>query len=165
MRQLLFIRHAKSLHDAYVAADSERHLAPRGYVDAEDSAQWCKQRSYTPDLMISSPAIRAFSTALIFANRCGYPSDAIKLVTSIYEADSRKLLYVIREIDDRYQRVMIFGHNPGFSDIVNTLCGPVITHLPTAGVAVINPGVESWSEITPSRAKLIGVYSGHKDIG
>ena len=164
MLTLTLVRHAKSLHNDYVKNDSERHLAPRGYADAELSALWIKEQGLSPNLLVSSPAIRAYSTAIIFANSMGYSLDKIKLKSSIYEANVHQLMYVINEFENQFKSIMIFGHNPGFTDLINTLCNPVVSSFPTSGVAVLNFNENSWSTITEGSAQLNAIYSSHKEI-
>ncbi len=161
---LILVRHAKSLHNDYVERDMERHLSDRGYQDAAASANWCIRNGILPELIVSSPAIRAYSTALIFANRLSVNPQSIRLNAAIYEAGVRQLLYALSEIESTLKTVMLFGHNPGFTELVNYLCGPVCPHLPTAGVACIQlPG--PGGELLPSKCgKLRQLYSGHKPL-
>lgn len=163
--KLVVIRHAKSLYNDYVTTDSERHLAERGYNDIDLTAKWLVQKKIFPDLIITSPAIRAYSTAFIVANRVGYEMHKIQLSSSIYEASAKTLFYVLSELDEQLNTVFIFGHNPGFTDFVNLLCGNVISHLPTAAATVIEFDTTlKWNEITPGSGKLIDHFSNHKDI-
>jgi phosphohistidine phosphatase len=161
-KKLILVRHGKSLYDEYIRTDSERHLAGRGYKEAEDAALHCKKQEVHPGLLVSSPAIRAFSTAMVFANEFGYPGDQILLKSAIYEAAVTQLLYVIRELDDRKETVILFGHNPGLTDLVNYLCGPVLYHLPTSGVAALNLQINRWSEVSEKCGIASFLYSGHK---
>jgi phosphohistidine phosphatase len=160
--ELILVRHAKSLYNDYVQNDVERHLSDRGYSDAADSANWLASKISKPDLLISSPAIRAYSTALIFANRLGYKMDSIQLDAAIYEAGVRQLLYVIAQIPPTIGRAILFGHNPGFTDFINHLCGPVCPHLPTSGVAIMNVPIKQGELPSQGSAKLQVIYSGHK---
>lgn len=164
MKTLVLVRHGKSLYDEYVGSDIQRHLAPRGYADVADSLSWCKREELMPDLLVSSPAIRAYSTALIFANGYGYPTDQIVLSQSIYEATVQQLLYVVSSLPEKPKTVFMFGHNPGFTDFTNFLCGPQIHHLPTSGVVVMEFARKSWSDLAQRSCLLTDVYSGHKPV-
>ncbi len=163
-KKLILVRHAKSLHEPYVNGDIERHLAPRGYEDALESALWLKSHNHVPELFVSSPAIRAYSTALIFANACGIKPDSIFLSDHIYEARVETLLYLVNSLPENFQSIALFGHNPGFTDLVNVLCGPTLPHLPTSGVVVLESPSTSWSAIEPGEGKLKEVFSSHKEI-
>lgn len=164
MKTLVLVRHGKSLYDEYVGSDILRHLAPRGYQDASDALAWCKGEELIPELMVSSPAIRAYSTAMIFANGFGYPPDRILSVGSIYEATVRQLLYVIASLPDKANTVFLFGHNPGFTDITNYLCGPVLHHLPTAGVMVMETKIATWNDAAEKTFSLCEFFSSHKPV-
>lgn len=164
MKTLVLVRHGKSLYDEYAGTDMQRHLAPRGYVDVADSLKWCRQMKLQPGLMVSSPAIRAYSTALIFANGYGYPPDRILLESSIYEAGVQQLLYVIASLPETVKTVFLFGHNPGFTDFTNFLCGPEIHHLPTAGVVVMDVKCKAWNEVRQDSCVISDVFSGHKPM-
>jgi phosphohistidine phosphatase len=161
---LIVVRHAKSLHEEYVSKDMERHLFERGYKDAAITVDWCISKKIRPDFIISSPAIRAFSTALIFANKLGFSPEKIQLKNAIYEATVQNLLLVLEETMVKEGAYMIFGHNPGFTDLVNYLCGPVLVNLPTAAVVHIrlnNVLVRRWSQ---GSAVVLQHFSGHKSF-
>jgi phosphohistidine phosphatase len=157
--ELVMVRHAKSLHDSYVDLDMERHLSARGYSDAAEAARWCKTQKLNPTLLVSSPAIRAFSTALIFANRYGYPPSDILLKGSVYEAGTLQLLYVIQELPAEHKSIFMFGHNPGFEETVRLLTGKGIGHFPTSGVARIQFDIVQWMEVEPGCGILKDIYA------
>jgi phosphohistidine phosphatase len=109
-----------------------------------------------PDAMISSPAKRAFTTASVVASKLGIHQSNIIKDEIIYGGDAEELLDVIKQLDDRYDHVFLFGHNPGFHDLANTLLrNRIIEKLVTCGVVRIKLEVESWSETQPASAKLI----------
>ena len=155
MKTLHLLRHAKSGHEDYIANDIERHLSSRGYKDAEEQGALFKKNHKQPELIVSSPAIRAFTTALIFAKHTGYKIADIKINFVIYEAGIQKLLDVINELNDHYQSAMLVGHNPGFTYLTNALCGNVMDDLPTAGIASIQLNVAKWSEVDGGKGNLI----------
>jgi phosphohistidine phosphatase len=161
---LIVVRHAKSLHDEYVSRDIERHLFERGYTDAAISADWCIDKKIKPDFILSSPAIRAFSTALIFANRFGFSAEEIKLKNSIYEATVQRLLMVLEEEIVAEGTYMLFGHNPGLTDLINYLCGPTLVNLPTAGVVHIRLNKVLSGRWEPRSATVLQQFSGHKSF-
>ncbi len=162
MKRLVIVRHAKSMHESYVATDIERHLASRGYDDIEQSANFLKGKKILPDLIVTSPAIRAYSTALIVANRFGYKSDKIQLNSSVYEATVNSLMYVVQELNQQAETVFLFGHNPGLTELINALCGFTLTNLPTSGVAVIEFSTTHWNEVDFERGRCVEMYSGRR---
>ncbi|MBK7682104.1 MAG: histidine phosphatase family protein [Bacteroidia bacterium] len=161
---LIIVRHAKSLHEEYISRDIERHLFERGYSDASLSADWCIVKKLKPDFILSSPAIRAYSTALIFANKFGYSPEQIQLKNAIYEATYRSLLMVLEEsmiVDGTY---MLFGHNPGLTDLINFLCGPVCVNLPTSALVHIRLNKDVNKRWREGAGDVIQKFSGHKSF-
>ncbi len=104
------------------------------------------KRGLSPNLLVSSPAVRALTTARIMAQDLGYQLTDIAVEDDLYDAEASDILTVVRNLDDRANVVMIFGHNPGLTDLVHQLWPP-ITHLPTCAVAEFNFEVDSWSKI------------------
>ena len=153
-KTLYLLRHAKSGHEEHIGNDIERHLSAKGYKEAEEQSAWFNRNHAKPELIVSSPAIRAFTTALIFSKHLNYAVEDIEINSSIYEASVQRLLYLIKELDDKFKTVMLVGHNPGFTDLTNVLCGNVLPDLPTAHIAEIDLSVERWSEVDYGKGKL-----------
>ncbi|MFM2156012.1 MAG: hypothetical protein RL516_761 [Bacteroidota bacterium] len=163
-KRLVLIRHGKSLYDDYVANDMERHLAGRGYHDVEQTALWLKGNKIFPDAMVSSPAIRAYSTCLIVANHFAYQAEKILIKDAIYEASDNALMYVINELPSHADTVFLFGHNPAFTSIVSKLTNQDFRHLPTSAAAIIEFDKMQWNEIDFHSGKLTIAYCCHKSI-
>lgn len=152
---LVLVRHAKSEHDEYVQHDMLRHLSAKGYREAGEKVRQWKELGMRSGLLVSSPAIRAFTTAQIFAVALGTRADRISLSADIYEAGVPALMKVVSSLPDDQPNVMMFGHNPGFTLLLNHLCGPVINHLPTAGLAHIRLDIPSWKEAVSGSGRLL----------
>src|SRR5437870_1673656 len=116
MKELIFIRHAKSDWGSELVKDADRHLSERGYRDAYFMSDWYLKNRKAPALILSSPATRALSTALIFARALEMKMESIVLEDKIYEATAEKLMNIIREQKSTAESFMIFGHNPGFTN-------------------------------------------------
>ena len=116
-----------------------------------------------PQIVVSSPAARARTTAEAFCEAGGFGA-GIEYDERIYGAGANTLTYVLSEIDDRWDRVMIVGHNPGFEMLVHALTGRA-ARMPTAAVAVIDLDVASWSEIGPGSGKLRRHYIPREEMG
>ena len=156
--KLYIVRHAKSSHSDHFPGDIYRTLEKKGYEEAMEMVNKFSAVAVKPDLIISSPAVRAFSTALVFALHMNYDTRKITLNPSIYEADYRTLIRVVNTIDQQFHTVMLFGHNPGLSDLVNELCNPVISSLPTAGIAELEFSVNNWNDVDAGTAVLKNKY-------
>lgn len=154
-KTLYLIRHAKSSWDNPSLSDFQRTLNTRGLKDSPLMAKLIKGKNIIPDLIISSPAVRALSTAEIFADEFHY--NRIKIIRDerIYEAAMRDLTTTIREIKDENNTVMFFGHNPGLSNIANILGNKCLPDLPTCAVVGIKLKVNSWSEVERNCGEII----------
>jgi len=146
MKTLLLIRHAKSSWDDTALPDKDRPLNDRGRRDAPKMGERLAKRDVKPDLILSSPAVRALSTAQIVAEKLDYRRKDIVVTERLYAAEVDDLLDVIRQLGDELKCVMLFGHNPEFTELAHRLSGE-ITHMPTCAVAEFTFDVKSWSKI------------------
>lgn len=156
---LLIIRHAKS-DWSFQVSDFDRPLNERGFADAPVMARRLLTSSpdRIPQLLISSPAKRAITTAQIFAETLQYPTRNIQISPSIYEASVQELMRIINGLDDAIDRVALFGHNPGLSRLVDYLTDQRdTTHLPTCGIASLQFDAENWLEISGATGVLTSV--------
>ncbi|MFD2037104.1 SixA phosphatase family protein [Belliella marina] len=152
MKNLIVIRHAKSSWDDPFLDDHQRPLGDRGLRDSPRMGQRLKRKGVIPDLLVSSDAERAKSTALIIAEQLHFPKDRIMFTGTLYHASSSVILGLIRSLDDLYNTVMIFGHNPGFNDLIWEL-GFEIENLPTCGQFAVKFEVNSWKHVGKENAK------------
>lgn len=154
MKQLLIIRHAKSDWGDFNLKDFDRPLNSRGHKNAPEMVERLLAKSIVPDVIVSSPALRAFTTAKYFA--AGWKFDAEHLLTnsSIYEANTKTLLDVINGFDDKFDKIALFGHNPGLTDLVNYLTDEYISNMPTCSVVIIEFPFDEWKLISGDTGKL-----------
>lgn len=143
MKQLFLIRHAKSDWTNPDLKDIERFLNERGYSNANMMAA---KFNYKPDLIITSPAIRAISTALIFARHLNYISNKICIKQELYESSVKDYLSVINSIDNNFNTVLLFAHNPTISDVAQHLTQALPMEMPTCAIAGINFDVTDWKK-------------------
>lgn len=155
MKTLYLIRHAKSSWDFPDLADEERPLNKRGKRDAPDMGQRLADKGLFPDLMLSSPANRALTTCEVIAETLGYPKEGIETDDRIYLANIHELLSVVRAIDNTWNTVCLFGHNPGFTDFANALTQSSIVNIPTCGVFACSFDVNQWKDIELGNGKRI----------
>ncbi|MEQ9305577.1 MAG: histidine phosphatase family protein [Marinoscillum sp.] len=153
MKKIYIIRHAKSSW-SFDLEDTDRPLGVRGRRDAPFVGKFLSENEPTPDLMISSPASRALYTALLIADEWGYPEDDIIINSGLYHSSAEKTLEILSNIRDNISSVAIFGHNPGFTDLVNHFATEYLDNLPTAGTYIVTLEVSSWKKIKD--AKIAG---------
>ena len=157
MKTLYLVRHAKSDRTTEDIADIDRPLNARGYRDAQMMSKKFISDNKTPDIVFTSPAIRAMSTALIFCPNIDYSVGNIKIEQDIYEASVETMLNFIAQIDDRYESAMIFGHNPTTTALANILCSGNIDNIPTCGIVTIQFDVFAWMNTRAGGAKLLSL--------
>ena len=152
MKTLVLVRHAKSSWKDESLADRDRPLNRRGERDAPEMARRLADLVGRPDLILSSPARRALATARVVADVVGYPVEAIREDERIYQATPAAILEVIRGVDNGIDRVFLFGHNPGLTELVNELSEPAVDNVPTCGVVELRLTTGRWSDV--SRANV-----------
>lgn len=159
MKKLTLIRHAKSSWDNATLADHDRPLNDRGRRDAPFMAQLMASRGWRPDLLLSSTALRAYSTAQQFAIALGMTEQDIRREARIYEAGVLQLQYLIQELDDRLSHVAMFGHNPGFGMLAASVQQQgFIGNLPTCGIVEIATEVSHWADFSPAEARMLAFH-------
>jgi phosphohistidine phosphatase len=154
MKTLYLHRHAKSSWDHPGLSDFDRPLNDRGYHDAPEMGLRLVQRGVQVDAILSSTAVRALSTAKFVASELGFPENHIQLVEQLYLPSVAIILETLNAIDDRFNKVILFGHNPGFTEAVHYLAGDGPANLPTAGVARIDFPFEEWKLVSGGTGEL-----------
>ena len=144
MKILTLIRHAKSSWDHPELDDFDRPLNKRGLRDVPEMANRLASASYIPDRVVSSPARRALTTATDISKKLGIEADEIVRDKRVYHASAGMLADVVRETDDSVNHLMLFGHNPGFTDFANRLSDARIDNLPTSGIYSVRFDTDSW---------------------
>lgn len=154
MKRLIIIRHAKSSWDDPGMDDFKRPLNKRGERDAPRMGKRLKEKDFTIDLLISSPATRTLSTCQKIAEVLKFPKDKIQTDRTLYHAGDETILEVVHSISDKYNQVILFGHNPGLTEFVNQLMNQHILNIPTCGVVSCELQVKSWKEVSWGKGKL-----------
>ena len=147
MKWLYVVRHAKSSWSNPDLRDSERPLNKRGHRNAPEMGQRLRKKEVSPDLLISSKANRSITTARYIAREINYPVESILIEEALYHRGVREMIGFIQSLEDDITSVMIFGHNPGFTSLVNYLTGSDIYNIPTAGIATCSFELENWADI------------------
>ena len=148
MKQLLLIRHAKSDWNNLALDDFDRPLNKRGNRDAPEMAERLLAGHMVPQLLVSSPALRALSTARHFAEVFNISDLDILTEQKIYEASVETLLQLINKFDNRNNFIALFGHNPGITNLVAYLCDANIYDMPTCALSLIEFPLEDWAQIS-----------------
>jgi len=155
MKTIYLVRHAKSDWGSAFTADFDRTLNDRGMKSAPLMASVLQKKNIVPELIISSPANRALTTAELFCDILGYPKEQILKRIEIYEGGTRQLLNIIHEIDDSIETAMLFGHNPTITQFSNLLAGNHMENMVTCGVVRIDMEIKSWKDAASDTGQLV----------
>ena len=145
VKELILVRHAKSSWRDPSLDDHSRPLNKRGKRDAPEMGDRLARRGCDPDLLISSTAVRALETARTIARKLGYPRERILEDERLYHASVEGLIGVIGNVDDSVETLMLFGHNPGFTQLANLLGPRGIFNMPTCAVLHLRFDTTSWN--------------------
>lgn len=157
MKTLLLLRHAKSSWSDSSLSDHERPLNNRGQEAAPRMGQLIREMDLIPDLILSSTAVRARTTAALIAENSGY-AGPIELKKNLYEANAERLVQEIAKTDDDHARVMVVAHNPGMDELLACLTR-VDEHMPTASLAQISLPLDNWYDLGIStKGKLVQLW-------
>ncbi len=157
MKSVYLLRHAKSSWDDNSLSDKERPLSQRGRHDAPDMGRRFAERGEMLERVVSSPAVRAHTTAELFCETCGFALDEIALDDDLYFLGSGSIEDVILRQDDGFQSLMLVFHNPDITWFANSIDDDVrIDNIPTAGLVRLGSDIEHWQDW--SRANSVFEY-------
>ncbi len=164
MKTLYLSRHAKSSWNNANMSDHARPLNDRGKQDAPEMGKRLRKRTPQPTIIISSSAVRAETTATILAETINYPLSDLKIDERLYGAEANDVIAIIRELDDAVDCAMLVGHNPTFTNLINSLSGSQIDNVPTCGMAVLRFPTTTWSKIGETQGELLDFDYPKKDM-
>jgi phosphohistidine phosphatase len=157
MKTVLILRHAKSSWKDDSLPDRERPLNKRGKEDAPKMGALLRKHQLAPDLVLSSPAQRARSTAELVLDESGYEGE-VEYREELYSFDAEPYRVALAGVADSIRCVMLVGHNPAMEELVEELTGEYLP-MPTAALAQIELPVEHWSELSSRRrGKLVELW-------
>ena len=155
MKTLYLLRHAKSSWAISGQKDYDRPLNERGLHDAPEMGARMRERDCQVDLVVSSPAVRALTTAYAVCEELGISSDSIVQDRQIYIAGSAKLLQLISFFDESKHSALLVAHNPALTDLANELAFASIDNIPTSGLVHITLPIDLWAEVAPGIGKVL----------
>lgn len=155
MKILTLVRHAKSSWNHPGLSDRERPLNSRGERTAPDMGSRIAAHGIRPSLIITSPAVRARTTAGIIAAEIGYPTEFLQREDALYLASLDDLLGAVVTQDSGFNSLMLVGHNPGLTEFANFLIPGLTNNLPTAGVVSVQIDQDDWNLYQQPKAELL----------
>jgi phosphohistidine phosphatase len=154
LKTLLIIRHAKA-ETSFTVNDFERPLNERGKGDATIMAKRLLEKNISIDAFVASPAKRAKKTAELFCKEFNGKEDDIIFVSALYHAPPEIFYEVIKHLDDLFNTIAIFAHNPGISYFVNELTNTRIDNMPTCAVFAVQASIDSWKEFAKAKKEFL----------
>lgn len=146
-KKITLIRHAKSDWGHPEISDFDRPLSKRGEHDAPFMGKKLTEHGMTFDLVLASPAVRAFTTANIICNEIGHDPTAIDFRQELYLAAASEMMDIIQAIDDKHDTVAIVAHNPGLTTLANVLGDRRISNVPTCGIVMLEANIGHWCDL------------------
>jgi phosphohistidine phosphatase len=157
MKHLLLFRHAKSCWKDLNLSDHDRPLNRRGNKAAPQMGEKLSKKEVKPDLIITSSAIRALSTAELLAQKINYSLDKIQINQNLYHASINEMMKVCSKCSKQVDNLMLVGHNPGLTQFANHLLqydNQYFANIPTAGLVTISMDIDSWQQLDNSISLL-----------
>ncbi len=154
MKELLIYRHAKTEKPTAGMADFDRGLLPRGIRQAAEMAEKLREKDLRPDLVITSPALRARQTTRVTLETLASPLTPLE-EPELYATDAGDYIAVIARSGDDASRLVVVGHNPACEELVELLTG-TRAHLRTAALARVRLPIDDWTELSgETKATLV----------
>ena len=164
MKELIFVRHAKSDWGTEFLKDVDRPLNERGYTDAYFMSKWFLKNKKLPEVILSSSATRALNTALIFVRTFEFNMNNFFINETIYESSVSNLISVVQQQNTAIKTLMVFGHNTCITETCNLLTDDVFfDNVSTCGIVHLKFEIDSWKELGNKKGSLV-FYQLPKDL-
>ena len=154
-KTLYLLRHARTLEKMSDQKDIDRELNSIGLQNSTRMGINFSKKQVEFDIIITSPAVRARTTASLIAEQIAYNTSKIHVNDEIYEASVRSLLKVVNQFKDEWDSVLIVGHNPSVTYLAEYLTNAEIGDMTTCGVVKIEFNIDSWVEASEGLGTLI----------
>ena len=155
MKSILIVRHAQASYSFQGLKDFDRPLDKEGVKEANIMSEQLIKKIFIPDYIISSGAKRALTTAKIISKHINYKENNIDVDDSIYNSSYDQIIDVIKGVPDKYNKLMITGHNPTFHYLSQLLSNESIMSFPTCSMFAIAFNVDLWSKVYRGKKKFM----------
>jgi phosphohistidine phosphatase len=159
MKKLYLVRHAKSNWSYPELKDFDRPLDERGHRDAPMMAGFIKKQEIFPDLLLTSTAQRALTTAYYFGFTFEIDEQQIQKTNALYHASKKEIAKIIQSIDNQNNIVFLFGHNPGISETLQAFNDTeYVADMSTCAVAHIDLNIKKWSDFSFKKGEIREIW-------
>jgi len=164
MKRIIFVRHGRAEDPSPLLPDLERSLTVKGKHISLQMAGRLRENFRESCIVLSSPAFRAFETAIIFARVNGWKSDDIMLKDALYfNISMNSFPYILSELDNTSGNLVLFGHNPAFTEIPDRLSASGCDFMPKTGVVSLLFDVSSWKDTIRQKGRIEFFLKPDKD--
>ena len=146
MKELVILRHAKS-NRTYMVNDINRPLSQSGIERIQIKSYQKRDFFIDAEVFISSPAIRALHTAFIVIRELGISMEKLIIDEQLYTFSGSSIIDYVYSLDERWSKVVLVGHNPAFTEVINHFSDVSINQLKTSGFAKISFNEDQWSNL------------------
>jgi phosphohistidine phosphatase len=137
MKTLYLIRHSKSSWEISNISDLYRPLNQRGYDDALALGAFMQAEKYIPEVIISSPSVRTYSTALIVLNQLSMSQLQLEIDISLYETDVEKYADAVLDRLSSVNTIALVGHNDIITHFAEYLTANALDAMKTSSILAI----------------------------
>ena len=153
MKNLIIVRHCKSSWKDPSLSDFDRPLNKRGNIDGELMSNYLREKEKKIDKLILSTSIRTRLTSKYFIEKIHFNS--ISYLDELYHASYSEIIKIISKIENNFNNIMVIGHNPGLTELINQNTSMNIYNLPTTGVVKVKFKGDKWERITENKGKIV----------
>ena len=153
MKNLIIVRHCKSSWADLSLSDFDRPLNKRGNIDGELMSSYLREKEKKIDKLISSTSKRTRLTSKYFIEKIHFNS--ISYLDELYHASYSEIIKIISKIENNFNNIMVIGHNPGLTELINQNTSMNIYNLPTTGVVKVKFKGDKWERITENKGKIV----------
>ncbi|HEY9046359.1 MAG TPA: histidine phosphatase family protein [Ohtaekwangia sp.] len=153
-RYLYLLRHAQSAEKQINQNDIDRNLTTTGVKEALMIGSYLYKQQIVLDVIMTSTAERARTTAGLVADALKIDLDKVVLQEDLYEASTRTFFQFVTQLEDHQQHIMCVAHNPVISYLAEYLTGAEVGDMTPAGLAIIKFNIHSWKEVSQGNGEL-----------
>ena len=153
MKSLIIVRHCKSSWADLSLSDFDRPLNKRGKIDGELMSSYLREKEKKIDKLISSTSKRTRLTSKYFIEKIHFNS--ISYLDELYHASYSEIIKIISKIENNFNNIMVIGHNPGLTELINHFTDMRIYNIPTSGIIKVEFKEDKWSKITENKGKIV----------
>lgn len=145
-KSLFLLRHAKAITGEVNMPDQDRPLSDMGFKQATQLGEKIFKKVICFDIILSSPAIRAITTAQLLINRLDLNGSNILIDPRIYQADDQATIELISKFNKKYDHLLVIGHNPGLAGLASRISGKTVA-IPTCCLTKSIFEFKDWRKI------------------